>query len=92
MWVLFLKMINGQYEVVQGGYNIVPTQVYDKVLPTTERIAKQLEKVYFDGERLRVKDGEELLPLESLTIEAPETIATDKIATEIYDIEEPQSI
>ncbi|PTJ01302.1 hypothetical protein [Staphylococcus simulans] len=91
MWVLFLKMINGQYEVVQGGYNIVPTQVYDKVLPTTERIAKQLEKVYFDGERLRVKDGEELLPLESLTIEAPETIITDEITTEIYDVDEPQS-
>lgn len=65
-WLLFLKLMDGEYEIVQAGANIVPTEEFDKVLPTTEKIARQFEKVFFDGEKLRVKDNETLASLEEL--------------------------
>ncbi|WP_077700344.1 hypothetical protein [Staphylococcus hominis] len=65
-WLLFLKYIDGEYYIVQAGSNIVPTEEFDKVLPTTERIARQSDKVYFDGEKLKLKDGEILLSVEEL--------------------------
>lgn len=65
-WLLFLKIIDGNYEILQSGSNIVPTEEYDKVLPTTEKIARQSDKVYFDGTKLRLKDGETLLSVEEL--------------------------
>lgn len=37
MWVLFLKLIDDEYQIMQAGYNLVPTQAYDKVIPTTEK-------------------------------------------------------
>ena len=90
-WLLFLKVINGKYEIFQSGSNIVPTEEYDKVLPTTERIARQYDKIYFDGERLNVKDGETLLSIEELNYIRDEN---DKVNTDqqekmknIYDIE-----
>lgn len=88
MWVLFLKLINGEYEIVQAGYNLVPTQEYDKTLPTTEKIVSQFEKVYFDGEKLRLKEGETLLSIEELNAQNNQTLE-DNIPTEpiIYDIE-----
>lgn len=88
MWVLFLKLINGEYEIVQAGYNLVPTQEYDKTLPTTEKIVRQFEKVYFDGEKLRLKEGETLLSIEELNAQNNQTLEDD-IPTEpiIYDIE-----
>lgn len=90
-WLLFLKVINGKYEIVQAGANIVPTEEFDKVLPTTEKIARQFEKVFFDGKRLKVKDGETLLSIEELNYIRDEN---DKVNTgqqekmkNIYDIE-----
>lgn len=90
-WLLFLKVINGKYEIFQSGSNIVPTEEYDKVLPTTERIARQYDKIYFDGKRLKVKDGETLLSIEELDYIRDEN---DKVNTDqqekmknIYDIE-----
>ncbi|MEK4169356.1 hypothetical protein NST64_08430 [Staphylococcus sp. FSL W8-1268] len=65
-WLLFLKYIDGKYHIVQAGSDIVPTEDFDKVLPTTERIARQSDKVYFDGEKLKLKDGEILLSVEEL--------------------------
>ncbi|MCD9054999.1 hypothetical protein LDK94_06575 [Staphylococcus arlettae] len=65
-WLLFLKLINGEYEIVQAGANIVPTEEFDKVIPTTEKIARQFEKVFFDGEKLRIKDNQTLSSLEDL--------------------------
>lgn len=87
MWMLFLKLIDGEYEIVQGGYNLVPTQIYDKTLPTTERIARQFEKVYFDGDKLQVVEGETLLSVEELDQEliVPENNEINEI--EIFDIE-----
>lgn len=88
MWVLFLKLINGEYEIVQAGYNLVPTQEYDKTLPTTEKIVRQFEKVYFDGEKLRLKEEETLLSIEELNAQNNPNLEDD-ISTEpiIYDIE-----
>ncbi|MEX3459318.1 hypothetical protein [Staphylococcus hominis] len=87
-WLLFLKLIDGKYEIVQAGANIVPTEAFDKVLPTTERIARQHEKVYFDGEKLKLKEGQELLTVEELnnTIHEPVIEPKEEIK-EIYDIE-----
>lgn len=65
-WLLFLKNIDDKYHIVQAGSDIVPTEDFDKVLPTTERIARQSDKVYFDGEKLKLKDGETLLSVEEL--------------------------
>ncbi|OFQ11074.1 hypothetical protein HMPREF2953_03765 [Staphylococcus sp. HMSC072E01] len=65
-WLLFLKYIDDKYHIVQAGSDIVPTEDFDKVLPTTERIARQSDKVYFDGEKLNLKDGETLLSVEEL--------------------------
>ncbi|TBW91766.1 hypothetical protein MOV58_10550 [Staphylococcus hominis] len=87
-WLLFLKYIDGEYYIVQAGSNIVPTEEFDKVLPTTERIARQSDKVYFDGEKLKLKDGEILLSVEELNElkESPleETKQTQSV---IFDIE-----
>lgn len=65
-WLLFLKYIDDKYHIVQAGSDIVPTEDFDKVLPTTERIARQSDKIYFDGEKLKLKDGETLLSVEDL--------------------------
>ncbi|MCI2942700.1 hypothetical protein [Staphylococcus haemolyticus] len=65
-WLLFLKYVDGEYYIVQAGSDIVPTEDFDKVLPTTEKIARQSDKVYFDGEKLKLKDGETLLSVEEL--------------------------
>lgn len=88
-WLLFLKYENGKFEIKQAGSNIVPTEAYDKVLPTTERVARQSEKVYFDGESLQLKDGEQLLSLEELNQSLHDNeVAFDKIQPqEIYDVQ-----
>lgn len=65
-WILFLEKIDGEFEIVLAGCDLVPNKAYDKVLPTTEKIARQADKVYFDGEKLRVKDNESLSSLEEL--------------------------
>ena len=88
-WLLFLKYIDGEYYIVQAGSNIVPTEEFDKVLPTTERIARQSDKVYFDGEKLKLKDGETLLSIEELNElkESPLEQETKQIQPVIFDIE-----
>lgn len=88
-WLLFLKVIDGEYYIVQAGSDIVPTEDFDKVLPTTERIARQSEKVYFDGEKLKLKEGETLLSVEELNDKRvdPLTIEEEKAQPVIYDVE-----
>lgn len=66
IWQLFLIYKNGKYEIIQAGSNMVPVEPFDKVIPTTEKIARQSDKVYFDGEKLKLKDGETLLSVEEL--------------------------
>ncbi|MGW9918469.1 hypothetical protein [Staphylococcus hominis] len=88
-WLLFLKYIDGEYYIVQAGSNIVPTEEFDKVLPTTERIARQSDKVYFDGEKLKLKDGKTLLSIEELnkSKESPLEQETKQTQPVIFDIE-----
>lgn len=88
-WLLFLKYENGKYEIKQAGSNIVPTEAYDKVLPTTEQIARQHEKIHFDGEKLRLNEGETLLTVEELNAKRvdPLTIEEEKAQPVIYDVE-----
>nr|WP_263313606.1 hypothetical protein [Mammaliicoccus sp. Marseille-Q6498] len=86
-WLLFLKLIDGEYKIIQAGSDIVPTQEYDKVLPTTEQIARQSDKVCFDGEKLILKNGMELLSVDELNnqIEDVPILINDKKV--IYNIE-----
>lgn len=87
-WLLFLKYVDGEYYIVQAGSNIVPTEEFDKVLPTTERIARQSDKVYFDGEKLKLKDGEILLSVEELNELKESPLEESKQAQSvIFDIE-----
>lgn len=66
MWLIFFKLIDGKYEYVSAGYNLVPTEIVDKVLPVQEHVARQARKLEYDGEKLTLKDGETLLTLEEL--------------------------
>lgn len=88
-WLLFLKYIDDKYHIVQAGSDIVPAEDFDKVLPTTERIARQSDKVYFDGEKLKLKDGETLLSVEELNElkESPLEQETKQTQPVIFDIE-----
>lgn len=81
-WLLFLKYENGEFVIKQAGSNIVPTEAYDKVLPTTERVARQANKVYFDGTNIRLKQGETLLTVDELN---------KALADEIPDVREEYS-
>ncbi|WP_049438135.1 hypothetical protein [Staphylococcus hominis] len=87
-WLLFLKYIDNKYHIVQAGSDIVPTENFDKVLQTTEKIARQSDKVYFDGEKLKLKDGETLLSVEELN-ELRESPLEESKQTQsvIFDIE-----
>ncbi|WP_314347798.1 hypothetical protein [Mammaliicoccus vitulinus] len=87
-WLLLLKLIDNNYVIVQGGANIVPTQEYDKVLPTTERIARQIDKVDFDGENLKIKEGEKLLTVDELNnLNNTEKMDISNVNTKVYDIQ-----
>ncbi|MCE4990810.1 hypothetical protein KJB46_10600 [Staphylococcus hominis] len=88
-WLLFLKYIDDKYHIVQAGSDIVPTEDFDKVLPTTERIARQSDKVYFDGEKLKLKDGETLLSVEELNELKESPLEEEHKQTQpvIFDIE-----
>lgn len=88
-WLLFLKFINNEYVIVQAGSNIVPTEPFDKVLPTTEKIARQSEKIYFDGEKLKLKEGETLLSVEELNAKRIDPLSIEDVKSQpiIYDVE-----
>ena len=83
MFVLFLKLIDDEYQIMQAGYNLVPTQVYDKVIPTTEKVVMNVDKVYFDGYKLKVKEGETLDDGEDLKIPN----FNEETEPVIYDVE-----
>ncbi|MFV5768039.1 hypothetical protein [Mammaliicoccus sciuri] len=86
-WLLFLTRTEEGYFIEQSGSNIVPDKEYDKVLPTTERIARQADKVFYDGEKLQIKEGKELLSVEQLNdIEQPAFETQNSVAPMIYDI------
>lgn len=87
IWLLFLNKINGEYVIEQAGSNLVPNKEYDKVLPTTEQIARQSDKVYFDGEKLQLKEGAALLTVEELDMQEEQLIGIPKYSkSQIFDI------
>lgn len=89
MWIILISLMNDNYVIEDAGFNIVPQKEYDKILPTTERVAKQTEKVYFDGERLKLKEGETLLSLKELDDRKEPLLELEKDERKaiIYDIE-----
>lgn len=89
MWIILMSLINGKYVIEDAGFNIIPQKEYDKILPTTERVAKQIEKVYYDGEKLKLKEGETLLSLEELNDRKEPLLEIEKDEEKpiIYDIE-----
>lgn len=89
MWLILMSLINDKYVIEDAGFNIIPQKEYDKILPTTERVAKQIEKVYYDGEKLKLKEGETLLSLEELNDRKEPLLEIEKDEEKpiIYDIE-----
>lgn len=49
------------YIPMQAGTDIVPTSVVDKVLPVSENVMRQFEKVIYKNGKLLVREGMELL-------------------------------
>lgn len=87
-WLLFLKWDSEGYQIIESGSNIVPTEEYDKVLPTTERIARQSDKVFFDGESLKLKEGEVLKSIDELNqVEFNDSEVSLESSKVIFDIE-----
>jgi len=89
MWIILMSLINDKYVIEDAGFNIVPQKEYDKILPTTERVVKQIEKIYYDGEKLKLKEGETLLSLEELDNRKDSLLEIEKDEEKriIYDIE-----
>ncbi|UXR51027.1 hypothetical protein [Staphylococcus simulans] len=89
-WLLFLRLDDeGNFNIVQAGSDIVPTQSFDKVLRTTEQVARQANKVYFDGTNIRLKQGETLLTVgelnKALVDEIPD-VREEYSEPEVYDV------
>lgn len=78
-WLLFLKVIDGEYYIVQAGCNMVPTDELDKVLPVEEHVARQADKLVYNGEKLKVKEGETLLTVEELNKKVDSPLEKDLI-------------
>lgn len=60
-WSICFVLIDGEYEWIEAGKNIVIANQYDKVIPVREHVARQVDKLFFDGEKLKLKEGETLL-------------------------------
>src|SRR5699024_408853 len=65
-WMIMYQMINGKYEPVMSGSNIVPDENMDKVIHVPEEVARQSNKFTFDGKKLKRKDGEYIMTLEEI--------------------------
>lgn len=89
-WLLFLKLDDeGNFNIFQAGSDIVPTQSFDKVLRTTEQVARQANKVYFDGTNIRLKQGETLLTVDELNkalADAIPDVREEYSEPEVYDV------
>lgn len=60
-WAICYVLKDGEYLWTDAGKNIVITNQYDKVVPVKENVARQANKLIFDGEKLKLKEGETLL-------------------------------
>lgn len=63
MYLIFFRYDkeNDEYLPTNAGSDIVPTDVVDKVLPVTENVCRQFEKVYYKDGKLKVREGMKLL-------------------------------
>lgn len=63
MYLIFFRYDETQdlYTPTQAGQNIVPTDVVDKVIPVSENVCRQFEKVYYKDGKLKVREGMTLL-------------------------------
>lgn len=65
-WAICYVLVNGEYQWADAGKNIVINGQYDKVIPVREHVARQVDKLFFDGEKLKLRDGETLLSKDQL--------------------------
>lgn len=65
-WAICYVLVDGDYQWADAGKNLVINGQYDKVLPVREHVARQVDKLFFDGEKLKLKDGETLLSKDQL--------------------------
>ncbi|UTH13289.1 hypothetical protein [Macrococcus equipercicus] len=66
MWALLIKEIDGQPVIVKGGLNMMVDDNYSATIITDEQHARQIDKLEIVNGEIRVKDGVELTPLETL--------------------------
>ena len=65
-WIICYVIRDGKYEWADSGKNLILNQEYDKVLPVEEKVARQVDKLEYDGTTLRLREGETLLEVEEL--------------------------
>lgn len=84
------RYIDGEYQLVANGVGLVLEIEVDKVLPVKEHVARQANKLYYDGEKLHLKEGQRLLSLEELNAEndAHDTLLDRYIVDENSEIVE----
>ena len=68
-WSIVYKMVDGKYELFKYSSNLVIMEEVDKVLPVDEHVARQANKLEYDGQTLGVKAGKRLMSLEELNAE-----------------------
>ena len=85
-WAICYVLVDGDYQWADAGNNLVINGQYDKVLPVREHVARQVNKLYFDGEKLKLKDGETLLSKTQLDQQQYESDLQNELI-----LDEPQS-
>lgn len=85
-WAICYVLQNGEYLWADAGRNIVITNQYDKVVPVKEHVARQANKLIFDGEKLKLRDGEKLLSKTQLDQQQYESDLQNGLV-----VDEPQS-
>lgn len=65
-WIICYVIRDGKYEWAESGKNLILNEEYDKVLPVEEKVARQVDKLEYDGTTLRLREGETLLEVEEL--------------------------
>lgn len=91
-WSICFLYYDGGYQWVEAGKNIVIANQYDKVIPVREHVARQVDKLFFDGEKLKLKEGETLLSKTQLDQQQYESdlqngLIVEKPQSEIMEVE-----
>lgn len=91
-WSICYVYYDGEYQWVEAGRNIVLNGQFDKVLPVREHVARQVDKLFFDGEKLKLKDGETLLSKTQLDQQQYESdlqngLVVDESQSQIMEVE-----